>query len=81
MEFESNFKIIDIWNAKINDFQLDNDENNSTIAYYSMANVGYNQSIEPGQTINFGFIGELLGDNDSKIENEALYQLMKMKKY
>ena len=75
LEFESNFKIIDIWNAKINDFQLDNDENNSTIAYYSMANVGYNQSIEPGQTINFGFIGELLGDNDSKIENEALYQL------
>ena len=76
-EFECNFKIVDIWNAKVyeENFESDNDEDNPTTAHYSMTNVGYNQSIEPGQTINFGFVGELLEGNDAKFENEALYQL------
>lgn len=76
-EFECNFKIVDIWNAKVyeENFESD-DEDNPTVAHYSLTNMGYNQSIEPGQTINFGFIGELLEGNDAKFENETLYQLI-----
>lgn len=43
--------------------------------HYSLANMGYDQTIEPGQTINFGFIGGLLEGNDAKFENEILYRL------
>lgn len=75
-DFECNFKIVDIWNAKVYEENFGSDEeDHPTDAHYSLTNMGYNQSIEPGQTINFGFIGELLEDDDAKFENETLYQL------
>lgn len=39
------------------------------------SSASYNQNIEPGQTINFGFIAELISGDDAIIENESLYQL------
>ena len=68
---------MDIWNAKVyeENFESDNDKDHPTAAHYCLTNMGYNQSIEPGQTMNFGFIGELLENDDAKFENETLYQL------
>lgn len=74
-EFESNFEIVDIWNAKVYEQDYESGEGNPTQIYYNLDNMGYNQSIEPGQTINFGFIGVLLEDDDGKVENKSLHQL------
>ena len=63
---------MDIWNAKVYEENFESDEeDHPTDAHYSLANMGYNQSIEPGQTINFGFIGELLEGSDAKLEIDS----------
>ena len=77
---DANIDITDIWNAKVPEKSYnydDNDEENTTPIgmHYFIENAGYNQNIEPGQTVNFGFIAELISGEDAVIENESLYQL------
>lgn len=81
--FDSNINIIDIWNAKISETSYNYDEEDEEQTepvgmHYFMENAGYNQNIEPGQTINFGFIAELIKGEDAVIDNELLYQLTVM---
>lgn len=78
LDFESNFEINNIWNAKIDDsyytYSEDNDEQITGMSY-KIKNAGYNQNIEPGQTVNFGFIADLSSGNTSEVTDITLYQL------
>lgn len=78
--FDANIKITNIWNAEVSEKGYnydDSDEEQTTPIgiHYFIDNASYNQNIEPGQTINFGFIAELISGDDAIIENESLYQL------
>lgn len=81
--FDSNINIIDIWNARISEasynYNRGDDEQTEPVGmHYFIENADYNQNIEPGQTINFGFIAELINGEDAAIENESLYHLTVM---
>ena len=77
---DANIDITDIWDAKVSDAGYnydDNDEEYTTPIgrHYFIENAGYNRDIEPGQTISFKFVAELISGEDAVIENESLYQL------
>lgn len=67
LELETDEKLKEfenIWNAKITDVY----ENT-----YSLNNAGYNQNIEPGQSVEFGFIAGLKGN--FAIKDAVLYEM------
>lgn len=72
LALDADFEIIEIWNANIS--RQSYGENEEEVQYF-LDHATYNQSIEPGQTINVGFIGELLEGAQGIIRNETLYQL------
>lgn len=78
--FDANFEIKNIWNGEVSEKgynYADSDEDQITPIgmHYFVDNANYNQNIEPGQTINLGFIAELISGDDVIIENQSLYQL------
>ncbi len=81
LDFDANFEITNIWNAKVDESDAlysDEDEEQMNGIRYSVKNMGYNQNIEPGQTTNFGFIGNLLSGENAVVSETALYQLTVM---
>ena len=62
--------IENIWNAKL----IDIDEGIDEGSYCQVDNATYNQNIEPGQSIEFGFIAKC--DGDIKIEESTLYSMV-----
>lgn len=73
LDFETSIVVNDIeniWNAKLIDIDDGIDEG----SYCQVDNATYNQNIEPGQSIEFGFIAKC--DGDIKIEESTLYSMV-----
>lgn len=56
VSLQSNFKLKQIWNASI-EYEEEDEKDN----FYDLWNPGYNQNIEPKQSVEFGFIAECEG--------------------
>lgn len=63
-------EIENIWNAKL----IEIDEGSEAGSYCQVDNATYNQNIEPGQSVRFGFIVKC--DGDLKIEETTLYHML-----
>lgn len=66
---ESNFEIENIWNANTVDYYEEYE-------CYDIENAGYNQNIEPGQSVQFGFIAKCCGD--AEIGEYTLYEMAEL---
>ncbi len=66
---ESNFEIENIWNANIIDYYEEYE-------CYDIENAGYNQNIEPGQSVQFGFIAKCCGE--AEIGEYTLYEMAEL---
>ena len=64
VEILSNLTIKQVWNAEV----VDEDR-----GYFD--NMGYNQNIEPGQSVSFGFIAECDGD-EVEVYDQTLYEMI-----
>ena len=83
--FDTNMKLNQIWNAQAEEEnenylssyeEVENEEEDVLVDYtYCLDNMGYNQNIAPGETVNFGFIGECVEDKQGVIEEPVLTQL------
>lgn len=69
VSLQSNFKFIQIWNAVIQ-YEEEDDNNN----FYDLWNPGYNQNIEPKQSVEFGFIAEC--EKEPEVSNFELYEMI-----
>ncbi len=66
---ESNFEIENIWNANTIDYYEEYE-------CYDIENAGYNQNIEPGQCVQFGFIAKCCGE--AAIGEYTLYEMAEL---
>ena len=66
---ESNFEIENIWNANTIDYYEEYE-------CYDIENAGYNQNIEPGQCVQFGFIAKCYGE--AEIGKYTLYEMAEL---
>ena len=66
---ESNFEIENIWNANTIDYYEEYE-------CYDIENAGYNQNIEPGQSVQFGFIAKCCGE--AEIGEYTLYEMAEL---
>lgn len=66
---ECNFEIQNIWNAKTIDYYEEYE-------CYDIENAGYNQNIEPGQSVQFGFIAKC--SEDAEIGEYTLYEMAEL---
>lgn len=66
---ESNFEIENIWNANTVDYYEEYE-------CYDIENAGYNQNIEPGQSVQFGFIAKCCGN--AEIGEYTLYEMAEL---
>ena len=69
LELETNIEIKNIWNALIQE----TDDN-----YVYLNNANYNATIPAKGTVSFGFIGKLAGDDEAKIDEYYLYDMLKI---
>lgn len=65
LKTSENINFENIWNAKLTNEDAEN--------FYQIDNVGYNQNIEPGKSVEFGFIAKC---NNFKIEEDFLYSMV-----
>ncbi len=68
VSLQSNFKLKQIWNASI-EYEEEDEKDN----FYDLWNPGYNQNIEPKQSVEFGFIAECEGKPE--LSNFELYEM------
>lgn len=69
MIMECNLEFENIWNANIIEYYEDYD-------CFDIGNAGYNQNIEPGQSVQFGFIAKCSGE--VTIGEYTLYEMAEM---
>ncbi len=65
LKTSENIKFENIWNAKL--------INEDAEGFYQIDNAAYNQNIEPGKSVEFGFIAKC---NSFKIEKDSLYSMI-----
>lgn len=69
LELETNIEIKNIWNALIQE----TDDN-----YVYLNNANYNATIPAKGTVSFGFIGKVAGDDEAKIDEYYLYDMLEI---